>query len=121
MKSALGVTRELGCILQSLGCAEVRQRGSHLRVACGSCATTVPVHFDEDVGPGLLLAHGAAGRADVVEAHLPAIDHSRLQFPASGFQLPVFCLYVNAKPLRYSRLSRPFALVAFVMRICSAS
>lgn len=26
----------------------------HLRIECGSCATTVPVHSGEDLGPGLL-------------------------------------------------------------------
>src|ERR1700683_586441 len=46
--------RELRRILKSLGCAEVRQKGSHLRIECGSCATTVPVHSGEDLGPGLL-------------------------------------------------------------------
>ena len=46
--------RELRRILKSRGCAEVRQRGSHLRIECGSCATTVPVHSGEDLGLGLL-------------------------------------------------------------------
>jgi HicA toxin of bacterial toxin-antitoxin, len=32
----------------------VRQRGSHLRIECGKCVTTVPVHAGEDIGPGLL-------------------------------------------------------------------
>jgi predicted RNA binding protein YcfA (HicA-like mRNA interferase family) len=46
--------RELRRILKSQGCTEVRQKGSHLRIECGSCATTVPVHSGEDLGPGLL-------------------------------------------------------------------
>jgi hypothetical protein len=27
---------------------------SHLRIECGRCVTTVPVHACEDIGPGLL-------------------------------------------------------------------
>lgn len=46
--------KDLRRILRSLGCIEVRQRGSHLRVECGRCVTTVPVHTSEDIGPGLL-------------------------------------------------------------------
>ncbi|HEY9287272.1 MAG TPA: type II toxin-antitoxin system HicA family toxin [Candidatus Dormibacteraeota bacterium] len=38
------------------GCRLVRQRGSHVRVRCGICYTTVPVHAAEDLGPGLLRA-----------------------------------------------------------------
>ena len=40
--------------LKALGCLETRQRGSHLRIECGRCVTTVPVHAGEDIGPGLL-------------------------------------------------------------------
>ena len=40
--------------LRQLGCKEVRQKGSHVRVACGQCVTTVPLHAVEDLGPGLL-------------------------------------------------------------------
>jgi len=40
--------------LRSFGCVESRQRGSHLRIDCGRCVTTVPVHAGEDIGPGLL-------------------------------------------------------------------
>jgi predicted RNA binding protein YcfA (HicA-like mRNA interferase family) len=46
--------RELRRILKLQGCVEVRQRGSHLRIECGSCTTTVPIHSGEDLGPGLL-------------------------------------------------------------------
>lgn len=48
--------KELLRRLKRLGCAEVRQRGSHVRVKCGRCLTTVPVHAGEDIGPGLLRA-----------------------------------------------------------------
>lgn len=40
--------------LKALGCRETRQRGSHLRIECSRCVTTVPVHTGEDIGPGLL-------------------------------------------------------------------
>ena len=43
-------------ILRKYQCVEVRQRGSHVRVRCGECLTTVPVHSGEDLGPGLLRA-----------------------------------------------------------------
>lgn len=46
--------KDLRRLLRSMGCVEVRQRGSHLRVECGRCVTTVPVHAGEDIGPGLL-------------------------------------------------------------------
>jgi predicted RNA binding protein YcfA (HicA-like mRNA interferase family) len=45
--------KDLRRILRSFGCIESRQRGSHLRVECGRCVTTVPVHAGEDIGPGL--------------------------------------------------------------------
>ncbi len=35
---------------------QVRQKGSHVRVQCGKCSTTIPVHAREDLGPGLLRA-----------------------------------------------------------------
>ena len=41
-------------LLRSLGAEVVRQKGSHRRVKAGTCFTTVPVHADEDLGPGLL-------------------------------------------------------------------
>lgn len=46
--------KELRRVLRARGCVEVRQKGSHLRIQCGSCATTVPVHAGEDIGVGLL-------------------------------------------------------------------
>ncbi|MBW8711791.1 MAG: type II toxin-antitoxin system HicA family toxin [Mycobacterium sp.] len=46
--------RDLRRILRSHGCVETRQRGSHVRIECGTCVTTVPAHAGEDIGPGLL-------------------------------------------------------------------
>jgi predicted RNA binding protein YcfA (HicA-like mRNA interferase family) len=43
-------------ILRGLGCTEVRQRGSHLRVRCGSCFSTIPIHKGEDIPKGTLRA-----------------------------------------------------------------
>lgn len=40
--------------LRHLGCIVVRQRGSHVRVKCGACATTIPVHAGETLPPGTL-------------------------------------------------------------------
>jgi len=57
--------KDLRRILRSFGCVETRQRGSHLRVECGRCVTTVPVHTGEDIGPGLRL--GAVPRKGMVE------------------------------------------------------
>jgi predicted RNA binding protein YcfA (HicA-like mRNA interferase family) len=42
--------------LLTLGCAKVRQKGSHVRVECGRCVTTVPVHAGRDLPPGTLRA-----------------------------------------------------------------
>ena len=38
--------------LWGVGCREVRKRGSHVRVECGKCTTTVPVHAGQDLPPG---------------------------------------------------------------------
>jgi predicted RNA binding protein YcfA (HicA-like mRNA interferase family) len=48
--------KDLRRILQGLGCIEVRKAGSHVRIACGACRTTVPAHAGETLGPGLLRA-----------------------------------------------------------------
>lgn len=48
--------KELLRLLRAHGCIEVRQKGSHVRVQCTRCFTTVPVHAGEDLGPGLLKA-----------------------------------------------------------------
>ena len=48
--------RELLRILRGKGCVEIRQKGSHVRVQCGECFTTVPVHAGQDLGRGLLRA-----------------------------------------------------------------
>ena len=50
----LVTAKDLRRVLRSFGCIETRQRGSHLRIECGRCVTTVPVHAGEDIGPGLL-------------------------------------------------------------------
>ena len=39
-----------------MGCEVVRQRGSHVRIRCEDCETTVPVHAGEDLPPGTLRA-----------------------------------------------------------------
>jgi len=36
--------KDLRGIPASKGCFEIRQKGAHLRVECGSCVTTIPVH-----------------------------------------------------------------------------
>ena len=46
--------KDLRRILRSFGCVESRQQGSHLRIECGRCVTTVAVRAGEDIGPGLL-------------------------------------------------------------------
>ena len=46
--------RELIRRLGRLGCTEVRRRGSHVRVRCGRCSTTVPVHAGQSLPPGTL-------------------------------------------------------------------
>jgi predicted RNA binding protein YcfA (HicA-like mRNA interferase family) len=43
-------------LLLSSGCEVLRQKGSHVRIRCGQCSTTVPIHAGEDLGPGLLRA-----------------------------------------------------------------
>lgn len=47
--------RELLKILRSLGCKEVRQKGSHTIVRCGTCQTTVAMHGG-DIPRGTLAA-----------------------------------------------------------------
>ena len=46
--------RDLLRILKSRGCVQIRQKGSHIRVRCGNCFTTIPNHTGEDLGIGLL-------------------------------------------------------------------
>lgn len=41
-------------LLRSHGCVELRQRGSHIVVQCGTCVSVVPAHAGEDLGRGLL-------------------------------------------------------------------
>ena len=42
-------------IMFKLGCRKVRQKGSHVRIACpcGKHMTTLPVHAGEELGSGL--------------------------------------------------------------------
>lgn len=47
--------RELVVILEKLGFATIRQKGSHLRLAhSDGRKTTIPIHSGEKVGKGLL-------------------------------------------------------------------
>lgn len=50
--------REVIARLLSLGCRELRQRGSHRRFESpiGHCKTTVPDHGRDELGKGLLRA-----------------------------------------------------------------
>ncbi len=43
-------------VIQAMGGEIVRQRGSHIRVRCGQCYTTVPDHGSRDVPLGTLRA-----------------------------------------------------------------
>jgi predicted RNA binding protein YcfA (HicA-like mRNA interferase family) len=43
-------------ILTEHGCAVIRQKGSHVRVQCGTCHTTVPVHSGETLPIGTVRA-----------------------------------------------------------------
>jgi len=43
-------------LLRKHNCVEIRQRGSHIRIRCDKCHTTVPFHAGEDLGIGLLKA-----------------------------------------------------------------
>lgn len=42
--------------LRQFDCHEVRRSGSHARVRCGDCQTTIPIHAGEDIPPGTLRA-----------------------------------------------------------------
>lgn len=46
--------KQLVMMLKKLGCEVVRQKGSHVRMRCGICDTTIPVHSNQSLGPGLL-------------------------------------------------------------------
>ena len=56
---------ELCRILEELGFARVRQRGSHVqyRNAIDGRQTTVPMHKGRDIAPGLALSRGASMRS----------------------------------------------------------
>ncbi|WP_416246663.1 type II toxin-antitoxin system HicA family toxin [Candidatus Poriferisodalis multihospitum] len=47
---------ELLRMTRRLGCEVLRQRGSHVRLRCGECSTTVPVHAGRDIPIGTLRA-----------------------------------------------------------------
>lgn len=40
--------------LKSLGCIEIRQKGSHLLIECGDCRVPIPMHAGRDLDRGLL-------------------------------------------------------------------
>lgn len=46
--------RKLRKILRREGCVELRQKGSHLQVKCGSCRGTIPIHGSRDIKKGTL-------------------------------------------------------------------
>ncbi|MBY0357088.1 MAG: type II toxin-antitoxin system HicA family toxin [Candidatus Obscuribacterales bacterium] len=46
--------KDLLKLLKRYGCVQIRQKGSHIRIQCGKCFTTVPNHPGEDLGIGLL-------------------------------------------------------------------
>lgn len=46
--------REVRKALRRRGCKELRQKGSHLQVQCGSKQSTVPVHGKKDIAKGTL-------------------------------------------------------------------
>ena len=46
--------KELLRLLRAKGCSEPRQNGSHVRVQCGNCSTTVPIHSGETLPIGTL-------------------------------------------------------------------
>ena len=48
----------LRVLRKQFDCVTESQRGSHVKVRCGRCRTTVPVHAGEDLGPGLLAQIG---------------------------------------------------------------
>jgi predicted RNA binding protein YcfA (HicA-like mRNA interferase family) len=47
-------SKELRRHLAAAGCQELRQKGSHLKVQCRQCLTSIPIHKGEDLGRGLL-------------------------------------------------------------------
>ncbi len=48
--------RDLLRLVRDKGGEVVRQKGSHVRVRCGSCFTTVPDRGSRDIPPGTLRA-----------------------------------------------------------------
>lgn len=55
MQPSTGTTaRELRRLLKTLSCIDVRRKGSHIRIRCGACTTTIPAHPVKILGKGLL-------------------------------------------------------------------
>lgn len=48
--------RQVLKLLRQLGCEEVRRSGSHVRVRCRGCQTTVPMHAGADIALGTIRA-----------------------------------------------------------------
>ncbi len=46
--------RKILQILREYGCIEMRQKGSHIRIKCKHCFSTVPNHGSEDLKLGTL-------------------------------------------------------------------
>jgi predicted RNA binding protein YcfA (HicA-like mRNA interferase family) len=46
--------KQLLKLLLKLGCEKVCQKGSHVRLRCDQCTTTVPVHAGESLPTGTL-------------------------------------------------------------------
>jgi predicted RNA binding protein YcfA (HicA-like mRNA interferase family) len=56
MAKALTGAQVLRILVIQKGCNVLRQKGSHVRVQCGTCHTTVPVHSGETLPAGTLRA-----------------------------------------------------------------
>ena len=48
--------RELLRLLKRLGCTVTPGKGSHMKVQCGTCKTSIPAHAGEDIKLGTLRA-----------------------------------------------------------------
>ncbi len=46
--------RKILQVLRERGCIEVRQKGSHIRVKCKHCFSTIPCHGSDDLKVGTL-------------------------------------------------------------------
>jgi len=100
--------KDLRRILALKGCAEVRQKGSHLRVECGSCVTTVPIHPGEDLGPGLLRAierdlEPCLGKRWLRKAWLFTMLHTNEMSRDGGWLRFVRCRDATARAVRSTK------------------